>query len=551
METNNNEVLEQKSEEVIESSQVIQENNTSESVKTKKPKTGLIIALIICTLLVVGSVFAAVTIGFQSNGDKFLNLVLNEQLLTDIANDYEEVTKNSEQINTEASFNIDTLLKTALMEDVKLGDVSLNNSSVIKENGMYSVVTLNVEDEEIVKLEAALNKDVLGIKLGDLLNEFIAVRNKDLKELAENLAGDSEGVPNRILTEKEILAAMKLNKSDLLRIMTKYENAIGDAIKNNVKIEKDVEIEIGGNKIKTTRYTLDITEKVAQDMTMNILQVVKNDSKNLELLRADLCSILELYEDAGYELEFKLEDIPEVSKIVEEASDLYDDLKSEIDDYSKEEIQELIDNKLMQVSLYVNSGKVVMNKMTVEDSTISIGALKVKNEFFVDTLVDSEYESMILRYSGKQEKNNGNTIINGKLSFEFDNGDEKIESDLLQINQEFLQKAELQYVELNDQNAYILNDKETKEMQDKFAKISEKLPDFLETLDGRLRKAIGEDNYNKLNALFTTPESNYTDTYNDYDYNDSNYNDYEYDFDDSDYNYDYLDSQATSIINEN
>jgi hypothetical protein len=551
METNNNEVLEQKSEEVIESSQVIQENNTSESVKTKKPKTGLIIALIICTLLVVGSVFAAVTIGFQSNGDKFLNLVLNKQILSDIASDYEEATKSSEQINTEASFNIDTLLKTALMEDVKLGDVSLNNSSVIKENGMYSVVTLNVEDEEIVKLEAALNKDVLGIKLGDLLNEFIAVRNKDLKELAENLAGDSEGVPNRILTEKEILAAMKLNKSDLLRIMTKYENAIGDAIKNNVKIEKDVEIEIGGNKIKTTRYTLDITEKVAQDMTMNILQVVKNDSKNLELLRADLCSILELYEDAGYELEFKLEDIPEVSKIVEEASDLYDDLKSEIDDYSKEEIQELIDNKLMQVSLYVNSGKVVMNKMTVEDSTISIGALKVKNEFFVDTLVDSEYESMILRYSGKQEKNNGNTIINGKLSFELDNGDETIESDLLQINQEFLQKAELQYVELNDQNAYILNDKETKEMQDKFAKISEKLPDFLETLDGRLRKAIGEDNYNKLNALFTTPESNYTDTYNDYDYNDSNYNDYEYDFDDSDYNYDYLDSQATSIINEN
>jgi hypothetical protein len=551
METNNNEVLEQKSEEVIESSQVIQENITNESVKTKKPKTGLVIALIICTLLVVGCVFAAVTIGFQSNGDKFLNLVLNKQILSDIASDYEEATKSSEQINTEASFNIDTLLKTALMEDVKLGDVSLNNSSVIKENGMYSVVTLNVEDEEIIKFEAALNKDVLGIKLGDLLNEFIAVRNKDLKELAENLAGDSEGVPNRILTEKEILAAMKLNKSDLLRIMTKYENAIGDAIKNNVKIEKDVEIEIGGNKIKTTRYTLDITEKVAQDMTMNILLVVKNDSKDLELLRADLCSILELYEDAGYELEFKLEDVPEVSKIVEEASDLYDDLKSEIDDYSKEEIQELIDNKLMQVSLYVNSGKVVMNEMTAQDSTISIGALKVKNEFFVDTLVDSEYESMILRYSGKQEKNNGNTIINGKLSFELDNGDEKIESDLLQINQEFLQKAELQYVELNDQNAYILNDKETKEMQDKFAEISEKIPDFLGTLDSRLRKAIGEDNYNKLSTLFTSPEPSYTDTYNNYDYNDSNYNDYEYDFDDSDYNYDYLDSQATSIINEN
>jgi hypothetical protein len=210
-------------------------------------------------------------------------------------------------------------------------------------------------------------------------------------------------------------------------------------------------------------------------------------------------------------------------------------LKSEIADMDEDEIKELSENELMKVSLYVNNGKVVMNEIYAEETSMALSALQLKDEHFIEFHVESDYETVLIKCNYKEEKKDGNTLLTGKLSLAYDDGDEKIEADLLQIEQEFLQKAELELVQLNDQNAYILNDKEAKDIEEKLTKIQEKLPDFLVKLDERLKNAMGEENYNKFIELFTQESDyssdDYSDTYNDYEYDDYDYSD--------DYNYEY------------
>jgi CHASE3 domain sensor protein len=574
METNNNEVLEQKNdEEVKETSQEIQDgiqNNVNEEVKetsqeiqegtqnnvneepkevkgSKGPMKWILISLGVIVLLL--SCAFAVTVGIQSNEDKFLSLIINKQLLSDVAEEMEQLTEGSKQINSKVSLNVDPLLKNVLTDEVKIGEVALNSKTLKDNKNYYGILSLAVAGKEMTKLEYGVSNNSFGVRVADLYEKFITIQNKDIDKLAEKFTGSSSQMPNRILTEDDILAAVKLREPDLKIMWAKYENAIADAIRGKVVVEKNVELNIGGNTIKTTVYKLDINQTVAEDISLNVLKQLKNDKKNLTLLRNDLCSLLELYEDAGYQLETTADDIPEIDELIKDINDAYNDLKEQIDNRDEESDEEM----LMSVTIYVNNGKVVMNEISSEeqDVTISLGALKMKNNYFIDFNVESEDGIVKLAYSGDKETNGGSTLVNGKLAIKLDDGYSKFESDIINIETEFMKNSDLEFIELNDNNSYILNGKDVKEIEQELSKVEEKLPKFVENITNSFKDAIGESNYNKLIELMQDNNSSYNYDDSEYDYNSSTYDDTEYDYNNNTYDDTYMDYNSNYDLKEN
>ena len=400
-----------------------------------------------------------------------------KQELVKLEEDLSKKASKAEQVNTIIEIDFDKLMDSMgeTMEDELNLAVEMKN--INKDNNQFGMLNLLVNDEEIIPIEYAKTGEIYGIKIADLIEKFIAVENKDLQDMFENFGlDDVDEIPNKILTEEDFLKVIKLKEDKLAKILIKYVNSFTEVCKDKIIVEKDGKININDKEHKTTKYSLEITEKFLYDVCVALMEELKNDKKAIAMFLDDTKAVLELMEENGYNLEemyyISIDDIPSVEEVCEELEKVYEELKTvEIEELDNEEV-------IMTIAIHDYNGRSIATEATVADQTVRVKCINDKNFVFsIEVEEDDEFVEFVLKGSNEKEK----------LEMECFVLAEDIEIELFKLKQEYMKKAE-KVIKLSKENALILNDASEEDLEDLAKEIEENFEDFAKDIEEKIEE---------------------------------------------------------------
>lgn len=317
---------------------------------------------------------------------------------------YDEVLKNIQNGPTETKVNFSDT------------EESLNITTSIKSDTQNQSIDINAKNDKntLLEITLGLTNNILGIKIPDINEKYIAIENRDLKKLAKNLGISQEiidGIPNSIpknkpLSKEEIKKLKKLNYKYIKKFFSKIDNS-------RFIIEKNQSITTNTENLVADKYSFSINT-----------QELKNI--NIELLN-------ELYNEKDF------------MAIINDRIE-----NSELENYKKQindKINAIKIDTEIKLSVYVNGKKTVKTEIMISDINISI---EIRN---------SDSESTIYCYTTYDEFTN-NFIINNKFSN--NKGELTFESNLQDDNQKNKEKIILK----STQNGSNVNTKVVTDSED-------------------------------------------------------------------------------------
>ena len=186
--------------------------------------------------------------------------------------------------------------KKKIMPYIRKGEATIQNSSNIADSGILDKIkflitektdnkNLKSSTELLIKkdskpietIQIVKEKDEMGVYCEDISDTCIAIKNSDLKRIAEDIGLDSMMIPNEIanIGAKKIIEISKNERKHLLEC-TKI-------LKNNVPTTADSKedkkrIKINNKSYTTTAYSLNLNENESAEMQAQILNKISSDS---------------------------------------------------------------------------------------------------------------------------------------------------------------------------------------------------------------------------------------------------------------------------------
>ncbi len=442
-------------------------------MESNSNKRGIFIILGI--LVLVCLVIFLILPMLKSDEVKFVELLLKKQSITELAGDWE---KNGETIRT-IEMNEDAIAEL-MGEEVEFKYVI---DSTRKNENFSGSVDVLIDNDEVMSLQYAKTGDVFGVKMEEVTDEYIAIRNEELKKVLKKFDVDEDDFPERILLKEDFEKVMELNPDKLEKIANKYIKIMSKGLKDRIEVEKNVEMKFGDNKIKTKKYTLEITEKVLFDIIEPALKELKEDEKNIKLVLDDTKAVLELMEENNYPVEDMFDcssrDVPSVDEVVEAVNEAYDYLT----EYSEEEgLNE--EDVYFTLSVYEYKGKTVATEFIVDGDDEYIVKTLIGKDLYV-AIEYSESGETYFSYALEGTIEDGKNI-DAELSVEM-LGETK---DVATIKREFNNSTK-NFIKINDENSFILNDKSKKEIENKFEELVENYEDLEEKINEKMEGKYG------------------------------------------------------------
>lgn len=452
-------------------------DNSAEPPKKKNGLKNLLLILLIITVFISIGVFAKNA--FMSDEDRFFDLLLNKQSILDFSKQLQEKNTKNEQVNTTVKVDVDDIMKKLDNEmDMDL-DIKLDIETVNKAKANSGTIGLNVNNEDIITFDYAQTGEIVGVKVKGMTEKFIAIENKDLPELFEKFgAYDVSEASNKILTEKDFKDVIKMDEADYIRIANKYKKVLNKAISEKVTVEKNVELTINDNEIKTQKYTLKLTEKDMYNIVVAMIETLKDDKENIKMVLNDMKAVLEVMAENGYEESIEL---PSASEVCEALEEVYEELKDE-------NVEDLDDEiAILEISLYEYKGKNIVTEFIVnEQVSFMLKCLSDKEVFISFEMEELESKTsfrFVLEGTNTKEEMDltGNLVVKQGLM--------AIKVNIFTIEQKTIKKSEKDIVNLNKENSLILNDATEEELEDLATEITKWAEEFVEKFTGD----IGDD----------------------------------------------------------
>ena len=229
----------------------------------------LLIVLIVIILLGVGGAYAYfATNAFKSDKEMFF-----EYLSQDLKDEkiLEYVKKQEENAYTnkgEASIKINGENNLARTEETIQ---MLNNSKITFEGKVDNsqklaeqTMTMNFSQGFNVPVKIRRDGDALGIQSNLLYNKFIAIKNENLKTLAEKFGADAEKIPDKIELEKN-----QFTEEEIKTLKNRYFSILNENLEEELFSTERVE--------NQTVITLNMSDKKWSEIIAKILETVRND----------------------------------------------------------------------------------------------------------------------------------------------------------------------------------------------------------------------------------------------------------------------------------
>lgn len=269
-------------------------------------KKGIIITIVIIILLIaiaVGGVMLYLfTDLFKSNQTLFLKYI--DQTIQGMKYETNDQTKdiieaqkeNPYQIKGTLSFDYDGN-ENQQAEVLKQMKVELETNANGQEEKSYTKASILYQNQNLFNLEYANSNNIYALKSDEIVTAFIGVRNSNLKVLAQKLGmQDTSNIPDSITP---------IDYEDLLNISEEEKQHISDTylpvIVNNIEKSKyskqsNIPITKEGVEYNTTSYRVDLTSEDIANISVKLLETLKQDSITLNFI-ATKAKILNLPEE--------------------------------------------------------------------------------------------------------------------------------------------------------------------------------------------------------------------------------------------------------------
>lgn len=324
-----------------------------------KAKKILIPIIVVITILaILGGTFAG--LWFFTDVFNFLkpaNDVFSNQLekalnlegakfsdYSDFLKDYKEVSNKSvkSKMNVSAKLNLSEL-DSQTKNIINKSKITVESNYDVANNRSQSKVGLYADNSEVLTVDLVNNKDKVGIGCKDLSDKYIAVSMQDLiKYIKENSSRLKISKDEITALEKvsENLNGSKLNTYDLLYIsdddLKHFDETYRDVLKTLISkdcysSEKNVEVSVDGDDVKTTGYYLTLTGEDTYKFAEDFSKLVKDDDVLSRLATDKINMILE----ASGQEKISEKDVKEfindgLDKLLEEIESIKDEKDSAI-----------------------------------------------------------------------------------------------------------------------------------------------------------------------------------------------------------------------------
>lgn len=378
-----------------------------------KKRDGFTIPLVVVLLVIIllGAGIAYVIMGtdlFQSPKKMFLKYISeNSKILEELKQDpqlevYERKLKSTpytyEGTLTLSDKFINEEISTEDMQKLKNMSVKIVGSTDVNNSYDHKNIKVNYSDTTDMSYEYVHLNDFYGIKIGDVVNRFIAVENNNLQDFAKRMGVTDSSIisyiPNKI----------ELSRYDYSKIFTEeelqtIESSYKEIILNNLTDDMFSKSNNVGDKI----YTLKITYAQARKIFSEILTKLKTDETIISKAKKIMINDIGISED-------------EASLYVSKAQEY---IQKTIDDMTSSNLEgEFVFN------VHVNGKKLVKTEF-VYNNNRKISLIKTELGFSIESVNDKDKKTLI-----NFEKSSSADIIKFLISISYDTN-QKIE---LEIN---------------------------------------------------------------------------------------------------------------------
>lgn len=351
-------------------------------MKNKKAKW-IVISVIILIVIIVGIILWRSDV-FKSPRQLFEKYAYqNAKLLPEY--DYNEMIKQLDKIGEEKYETIGNITFSVnsqyanddnynikqVKEEIEKLKIDYNVKSIGKESKNTTDFIIKYDNNDLLRLKLLNNQDRYGIRYSDFYDKYLYIENNNLKQVAEKLGLDSTYIPDKI-ESMSLYDLLYIDNNELERIIKEYSSIVNEVI-NNEKFssEKDVEINYNNEKIKTNKYTLNLTNKDLLDLYIKILEKLKNDDATLDIIIDKINKIGFYYS---------------TEKLDKENLKIY--MQEEIDKYTDYEI----DEENFEIKVYEYKNKTIRTELKLENQDIIINLLDTnKDSLKAEILFNTQY----------------------------------------------------------------------------------------------------------------------------------------------------------------
>lgn len=384
-------------------------------------KSKIIIISIVSVLLLGCAIFAVLyfaTDVFKSDKEVFYKNV--SQIDFSKFMDTTQTTKYQERIKTEKYKNEGSLsIKVNTGAETNINESFNYISQVDNTNKLAdSSVTINKEGDELLTINYLRNEDLYGIQFKDIVSQYVAIENNNLKEFVQKLGiRDVTNIPDKIdlsqimQNNTEGINLEEINQEEIKTIIDKYLNVISENIpeSNYSKVE-------GGYKL-----TIDI--KTLQNILNKILNNLKDDEQVFNLVNSIISTVDDSKQIDFEEYQAILENgIQELSGEVEENYNI-----AEIITYNEGAIYIKIGIDVEEQKSYIdgyikqNDDKIILELNKINKTRFQNNVMKITVNKNIDTTEKDLCEIKVIMEEEEEEVGNLNIQITRDGNLESDN----------------------------------------------------------------------------------------------------------------------------------
>ena len=215
--------------------------------------------------------------------------ILNPELTQRYKNMYEKVKQSNYSSSGNISYSVtknDLDTNIANIQEILAARYNVLNNISLKQ--AYADVTLSSLNQNITTIRYLKDNNIYGIKIDNVVNKYLAVKNEKLKNFITKLGiEDTSKIPDEIPTTS-LEELLRIDDTTLKNTKTTYINLVKEKInKNNFKKIK--------NSNGTRTFEISLSEKEVKEIEKALLEQLKNDETVLNL-------VIEKMQKVGYEL---------------------------------------------------------------------------------------------------------------------------------------------------------------------------------------------------------------------------------------------------------
>ncbi len=481
----------------------------------KRTKTKLIIVFLLITMVLIvsiGVILYATTDMFKSSESLFKKYI--GQNLKDIVYVL-DVSEEEETIDTlqnnDFSENADINLKYLENQNDKEEVFTLEEEGVIENvnEKSYRNIKISYDNEQLSRIELLNENDIYGLRLANLVQQFVSVKNENITYFVSSLGYDGEYFSEK-LNKANISGLFNFSDEEILNLTNNYIKAIfTDINPSSYTSKNNVIITLSNNQsVTTTAYTLTITKNDLDKIFERVLNQAMNDEIILSKIDEVDNKIKEfgMLEPEGKSLrELYVAKLQELSNGIQYEGE--DDRKIIITVYEeKGKTVRTAIQTMPQENQYIldidekESGK----ELTLQITKLTEEGTDIKNYSYSKTIAEDGY-ARTLTYSTPTEnletdlittKGDNQIKVEGKLTY---NSDKIYSLDVAANANVTLSTGSTSAISFNNNNNIILNDQEPN-----------RVPQIWENLQNRFIKSL-EDSQSRINSKLLNNVLNWID----------------------------------------